>query len=164
MTIVTPSKWLADLVKESFLGKYRVEVINNGIDLDIFKPTKSDFRKKYNLEDKFIILGVASDWTNRKGLNYFIELSKVLEDKYKIVIIGVDNNKKNKLPSNIISLNRTNNAKELAEIYTSADVFINPTLADNSPTHNIDELPFGTPVIVSNSLGRVSTLVLQFCV
>lgn len=158
MTIVTPSKWLADLVKESFLGKYRVEVINNGIDLDIFKPTKSDFRKKYNLEDKFIILGVASDWTNRKGLNYFIELSKVLEDKYKIVIIGVDNNKKNKLPSNIISINRTNDAKELAEIYTSADVFINPTLEDNFPTTNIEALACGTPVITFNTGGSVESV------
>lgn len=158
MTIVTPSKWLADLVKESFLGKYRVEVINNGIDLDIFKPTQSNFRKKYNLEDKFIILGVASDWTNRKGLNYFIELSKVLEDKYKIVIIGVDNKKKDKLPSNIISINRTNNAKELAEIYTSADVFINPTLEDNFPTTNIEALACGTPVITFNTGGSVESV------
>ena len=158
MTIVTPSKWLADLVKESFLGKYRVEVINNGIDLDIFKPTQSNFRKKYNLEDKFIILGVASDWTNRKGLNYFIELSKVLEDKYKIVIIGVDNKKKNKLPSNIISINRTNDAKELAEIYTSADVFINPTLEDNFPTTNIEALACGTPVITFNTGGSVESV------
>ena len=38
MTIVTPSQWLADLVKQSYLKDYDVRVINNGIDLDVFKP------------------------------------------------------------------------------------------------------------------------------
>lgn len=153
MTIVTPSKWLANLVKESFLGKYPVEVINNGIDLDVFKPTESNFREKYNLQDKFIVLGVANVWGERKGLKYFIELSKELSDDYKVVIVGVNEKEKAKLPQNIVAITRTNNVKELAEIYTAADVFVNPTLEDNFPTTNLEAIACGTPVITFDTGG-----------
>ena len=158
MTIVTPSKWLANLVKESFLGKYPVEVINNGIDLDIFKPTESDFKEKYNLQDKFIVLGVASVWTERKGLKYFVELSKELNDDYKVVVVGVTEKQKKELPNNILAITRTNNVKELAEIYTVADVFVNPTLEDNFPTTNLEALACGTPVITFNTGGSVESI------
>ena len=158
MTIVTPSKWLANLVKESFLGKYPVEVINNGIDLTVFKPTKSNFREKYNLQDKFIVLGVASVWEERKGLKYFIELSKELSDDYKVVIVGVNEKQKKQLPENIIAITRTNNVKELVEIYTSADVFVNPTLEDNFPTTNLEAIACGTPVITFNTGGSAESI------
>lgn len=158
MTIITPSKWLANLVKESFLGKYPVEVINNGIDLDVFKPTESDFRERYDLNDKFIILGVTSVWGERKGLKYFIELSKKLNDKYKIVIVGVNEKQKKSIPKDIISISRTNDVKELAEIYTSADVFVNPTLEDNFPTTNLESLACGTPVITFNTGGSIECI------
>ena len=158
MTIVTPSKWLANLVKESFLGKYPVEVINNGIDLDVFKPTESDFRERYNLQDKFIILGVASVWEERKGLKYFIELSKELSADYKVVVVGVTEKQKKELPNNILAITRTNNVKELAEIYTAVDVFVNPTLEDNFPTTNLEALACGTPVITFNTGGSVESI------
>ena len=153
MTIVTPSKWLANLVKESFLGKYPVEVINNGIDLDIFKPTESNFREKYNLQDKFIVLGVASIWDERKGLKYFVELSKELSDDYKIVVVGVNEKQKKELPNNILAITRTNNIKELAEIYTVADVFVNPTLEEVLGMTNLEALACGTPVITFKTGG-----------
>lgn len=153
MTIVTPSKWLANLVKESFLGKYHVEVINNGIDLDVFKPTDSNFREKYNIEDKFVILGVASVWEERKGLKYFVELSKVLSKEYQIVIVGVNEKQKKELPKEIIAITRTNNVKELAKIYSSSDVFVNPTLEDNFPTTNLEALACGTPAITFDTGG-----------
>lgn len=158
MTIVTPSKWLANLVKESFLGKYDVEVINNGIDLDVFKPTESNFRERYNLQEKFIVLGVASVWDNRKGLKYFVELSKKLGDEYRIVVVGITEKQKKKLPNDIIAITRTNNVKELAEIYTAADVFVNPTLEDNFPTTNIEAIACGTPVITFNTGGSVEII------
>lgn len=153
MIIVTPSKWLANLVKESFLGKYPVEVINNGIDLEIFKPTKSNFRERYGLEDKFIVLGVASIWEERKGLKYFVELSEMLGDDYKIVVVGVNDKQKNGLPKNILAITRTNNVKGLAEIYTAVDVFVNPTLEDNFPTTNLEAIACGTPVITFDTGG-----------
>lgn len=148
LTIVTPSAWLADMVKQSFLNDYPVKVINNGIDLDVFKPTESGFRSKYNLENKKIVLGVAFDWGERKGLDVFVELSKRLpHKKYQIVLIGTDKAVDSLLPLDIISINRTNNQMELAEIYTAADVFVNPTREDTFPTVNIESLACGTPVI-----------------
>lgn len=159
MTIVTPSKWLADLVKQSYLKDYPVKVINNGIDLDIFKPTQSNFREKHNLKDKFIVLGVAFGWGKRKGLDVFVELSKRLDsNKYQIVLVGTDNNIDAQLPSNIISIHRTQNQVELAEIYTAADVFANPTREENYPTVNMESIACGTPVLTFRTGGSPESL------
>jgi len=153
MTIITPSKWLADLVSESFLKEYPVKVINNGIDLSVFKPTESDFRKKYSCEYKKIILGVALSWGKRKGLDVFVELSNRLSNEYQIVLVGTDDNTDKQLPDNIISIHKTANQTELAEIYTSADVFANPTREDTYPTVNIEAMACGAPVITFKTGG-----------
>ncbi|EHK2363928.1 glycosyltransferase [Clostridium perfringens] len=158
MTIVTPSKWLANLVKESFLTKYPIKVINNGIDLEIFKTTKSNFKEKYNLQNKIMILGVASVWTKKKGFDYFIELSKVLNDSFKVVMVGISEKQKARLPKNILAISRTNNAKELAEIYSAADIFINPTLEDNYPTTNLEAIACGTKVLTFDTGGARETI------
>lgn len=158
ITLVTPSKWLADLVKQSFLKEYEVIVINNDIDYSIFKPRKSDFRKKYNLEDKKIILGVANDWSNRKGFDDFIKLSNEIDDSIKIVMVGLNNSQLKMIPSNILGIQRTENAIQLAEIYTAADVYFNPTYADNYPTTNIEALACGTQVITYNTGGSTECI------
>ena len=161
LTIITPSQWLANLVKESFLNKYPIQVINNGIDLNVFKPTPSEFRKKYHLEEKKIILGVANVWDDRKGLDTFIGLSSKLNDNYQIVLVGVTEKQKNNFRSNIIGIKRTNNIKELAEIYSSADVFVNPTLDDNFPTVNLESIACGTPVITFDTGGSPESLTIK---
>ena len=153
MTIVTPSKWLGNLVNESFLKDYPVEVINNGIDLNIFKPTESNFREKHSLQDKKIVLGVAFGWGKRKGLDVFLELAKRLPSDYQIVLVGTDDGVDKELPSNIISIHRTANQTELAEIYTAADVFANPTREDTFPTVNMESLACGTPVVTFKTGG-----------
>lgn len=155
LTIVTPSEWLAGLVKQSFLKDYPVKVINNGIDLSVFKPTPSTFREKYGiLKNKFIVLGVAFGWGKRKGLDVFIELSKGLEqDKFQIVLVGTDEKVDKQLPKSIISIHRTQNQTELAEIYTAADLFVNPTREDNYPTVNMEAIACGTPVVTFDAGG-----------
>ncbi len=158
MTIVTPSGWLASLVKESYLKEYPVMVINNGIDLDIFKPTASDVREKYGLKNKFIVLGVAFSWEVRKGLDIFIKMAKRLDSRYQIVLIGTNHEIDKKLPKNIISIHRTANQRELAEIYTVADVFVNPTREENYPTVNMESIACGTPVITFNTGGSPEIL------
>jgi len=158
MHIVTPSQWLADLVKHSFLKDYPVEVIHNGIDLDVFQPTDSSFREKNTLQDKFIILGVASSWGRRKGLSYFLQLANDLDEKFRIVLVGLTHKQKANLPQSIIGVTRTNNVKELAELYSAADVFVNPTLEDNFPTVNLEALACGTPVITFNTGGSPEAL------
>lgn len=159
MTLVTPSQWLAGLVKESFLGDYPVQVIPNGIDTEVFKPTPSDFKKRYGLDGKFLILGVANVWGKRKGFDYFLDLSKYLSDDEIIVLVGLSDERIKNLPNNIIGIKRTNSAKELSEIYTAADVFFNPTLEDNYPTVNLEAQACGTYVITFDSGGAKETII-----
>ena len=153
LTLVTPSVWLKDLVKQSFLKDYPVKVINNGIDLNVFKPMDSNFRKENNLEDKKVVLGVAFDWGARKGLDVFIKLSKKLKDNYKIVLVGVDKQTAENLPENILTIERTNSQEELAKIYSMADVLVNPTREENYPTVNMEAIASGTPVITFKTGG-----------
>jgi glycosyltransferase involved in cell wall biosynthesis len=153
LTIVTPSQWLAGLVEQSFLGKYPVKVIHNGIDLSVFRQMESDFRKKHNLERKKLLLGVAFAWEERKGLDVFVELSRRLDSSYQIVLVGTNEDVDRLLPSNIVSIHRTHNQKELAEIYSVADVFVNPTREDTFPTVNLEALACGTPVITFKTGG-----------
>lgn len=147
LSIVSPSKWLSKQISQSFLKKNRVIVLNNGVDLNVFRPTNSSFRDKYNITDKFIILGVSNFWTKKKGLDYFIQLSKVLEKEEVIVLVGVSESQLSSLPMNIIAIQKTDNQIELAKIYTSADVFVNPTLEEVFGMTNIESLACGTPVI-----------------
>jgi glycosyltransferase involved in cell wall biosynthesis len=147
MTVITPSQWLADQVKQSFLREYPIKVIHNGIDLDVFYPKTSDFRARYGIENKFIVLGVAFGWGSRKGLDVFVELAKRLDSAYQIVLVGTDDAIDKQLPDGIISIHRTQNQTELAEIYSAADVFVNPTREENYPTTHMEALACGTPVI-----------------
>ncbi len=154
MTVVTPSQWLADLVKESFLRDYPVKVIHNGIDLSVFKPTESDFRQRQGIGERVMLLGVADSWEARKGLDVFVELSKRLDPaKYRIVLVGTNESVDKQLPDSILSVHRTQNQRELAEIYTAADLFVNPTREENYPTVNMESLACGTPVLTFRTGG-----------
>lgn len=153
ITLITPSKWLKGLVEQSFLKEYCVEVIYNGIDCNIYHHINTDFEKKYNLAQKYVILGVASEWTERKGLKDFIQLSKMLNDKYKIVLVGLSKKQINKLPDSIIGIERTSNIEELIGIYSRANIFFNPTYEDNFPTTNIESVACQTPVITYDTGG-----------
>ncbi len=154
LTLVTPSRWLADLVKSSFLKDYPVKVINNGIDLSVFKPTESDFRQRRQIGEKFMLLGVADSWGRRKGLDVFSTLAKTLDgSKYQIVLVGTDAESENLLPDNIICIPRTQNQQQLAEIYTAADLFVNPTREENYPTVNMESIACGTPVLTFKTGG-----------
>ena len=153
LTIVTPSQWLAGLVKESFLEDYPVKVVNNGINLEVFKPNQSDFRTRYALEGKKLLLGVSFEWGIRKGLDVFLELARCLPEDYRIILVGTDENVDKLLPENIISIHRTQNQRELAEIYCAADLFVNPTREENYPTVNMESLACGTPVLTFRTGG-----------
>ena len=155
MTIVTPSKWLARLTKKSFLSKFEVNVINNGIDTNVFRLKNVDtLKSKLGLENQIVLLGVSAEgFTGRKGLKYFVELANLLDKNYKIILIGVSDSEIKELPENILGIKRTNNIDQLAEYYSLADIFLNPTLEDNFPTTNLEALACGTPVITFNTGG-----------
>lgn len=158
MTVVTPSQWLAGLAKQSFLQAYPIMTINNGIDLSVFKPRKSGFREAHGLQDKKIVLGVALMWGTAKGIDVFIRLAATLPEDYRIVLIGTDDQVDALLPENIISIHRTQNQVELAEIYSAADVFVNPTREENYPTVNMEALACGTPVLTFQTGGSPEML------
>lgn len=159
LTIVTPSNWLANLTRQSFLNKYPVKLVYNGIDTSIFKPTESDFRKKSGISDNvYVLLGVALDWGRRKGIDVFVELAKRLGNNYQIVLVGTNESIDEKLPSEIISIHRTQNQYELVKLYSMADLFLNPTREDNFPTTNIEALSCGTPVIMFNTGGSPESI------
>ncbi len=153
VTVVTPSKWLAGLVKESFFKNAPVRVINNGIDLDTFKICGSDFKKKLGCQKEYLVLGVAYEWGKSKGLDVFIELSKRLPERYKIVLVGTNDAVDKELSENIISIHKTDDQKQLAEIYSAADVFVNPTRQEVFGLVNIEALACGTPVVMFNTGG-----------
>ena len=153
LSIVCPSNWLANIVRESFLKKNELKVIPNGVNLEVFKYTNSDLRIMHHCEDKFIILGVSSVWNNSKGLDVFCELASRLDSTYQIILVGTNNKIDSVLPSNIISIHKTQNQEELAEYYSIADLFLNPTRADNYPTVNLEAITCGTPVMTFNTGG-----------
>ncbi|MDM8209867.1 glycosyltransferase [Mediterraneibacter glycyrrhizinilyticus] len=159
LTVVTPSKWLAGLVKESFLKECPVVVINNGINLNDFKPTNSNIRKNYGLEKKKIVLGVSSSWSECKGLDVFIQIAGKLPADYQIILVGLNKNQLNSLPKNIIGIQKTDSVTELAGFYSEANVFVNPTYEDNYPTTNLEAIACGTPVITYETGGSVEAVI-----
>ncbi len=155
LTIITPSDWLNKLVKKSFFKDYDVVTINNGINLNLFKPTIDlNIKQKYNIpENKKILLGVASIWEERKGLNDFIKLSNKISDDFVIVLVGLNKKQIKSLNKNIIGIERTENQLELVKIYSVATWFLNLTYEDNYPTVNLEAIACGTPVITYNTGG-----------
>jgi glycosyltransferase involved in cell wall biosynthesis len=161
MTIVPVSYWLGEQVKKSFLNKYPINVIQNGTDINIFHPVADteSIKKKYNIENKFIILGVAGIWEDRKGFNDFAELNNMIDHEiFKIVLVGLNRKQITKLPKKINGIERTENVNELAALYSAADVFLNPTCEDTFPTTNIESLACGTPVITYRTGGSVESV------
>lgn len=145
LTVVTPSRWLAGYARESYLGEYPVQVIPNGIALDKFHPVDQGLRRKLGFEGKYILLGVASMWEERKGYAYFEQLADRLPDDYQIILIGLSKRKMKKLHPKIHGVMRTNSMEELAEYYSMADAYVNTTLEDTFPTTNLEALACGTP-------------------
>jgi glycosyltransferase involved in cell wall biosynthesis len=151
--IVTVSDWLKEETKQSFFEEKEVRRIYNGIDTDVFKPTKcSETYRKYNIpDDKTIVLGVASLWEERKGLSDFVSLFEALPSSFKIVLVGLNKKQAETIPSGIIKIERTNNIDELAELYSAADVYVNPSLAETFGMTTAEALSCGTPSIVYNT-------------
>ena len=156
--LVCVSKWLDNELKASFLKDIPSRVIYNGIDTSVFKPSSGNFRIKYNVGDKRIVLGVASTWDTRKGLADFIELSKILDERYKIVLVGLNDKQKASLPDNMIGIGRTDGPKELAGIYSASNVFFNASVEETFGLPNVESLACGTPVVAYNCTGIPETM------
>lgn len=153
LTIVTPSKWLAELVKKSILYQYPVVVIHNGIDTTKFYPMENDFKKHYGIDDKIMLLGVATAWDEMKGYSDYLKVADILGNRYQVVLVGLTPVQIKKLPNNIIGIERTNSVKELVYIYSAADVLLNLSYCENFPTVNLEAAACGAQVITYDSGG-----------
>ena len=160
LTIVTPSEWLGDIVKQSYLGGYPSLVINNGIDLDVFKYYEDNVKESListsekigRCSDK-IVLAVSSGWSKRKGFDYLIEIAKKLKKDYQLVVVGINDGMAKQLPSDVICLSDVSNQTELAKVYSATDVFINPTMEEAFGLVNLEALACGVPVVTFRSGG-----------
>lgn len=154
LTLVPVSDWLASFLKDSFLNKCNIRTIHNGVDLEKFWPMDgARLRTMHQLDGKFVVLGVASPWNTRKGLDDFCKLCSFLSNDYAIILVGVSQTQIRKLPEGVIGISRTESQRELAEYYSMADVFVNMTYLDNFPTVNLEALACGTPVITYRTGG-----------
>ena len=149
LTIIACSEWIANFVRQSFLKDKPIYVINNGVDLNVFKDSENlDTNKK-----SFHVLAVSNVCNKDKGFDDILKLREILSNEYEITIVGVAKQQLNSLPQGIAGIERTQNVHELVALYSKADVFINPTYADNFPTVNLEALACGTPVITYRTGG-----------
>lgn len=157
--LAAPSEWIGNLAKQSFMKNTEVQVIYNGIDTKVFYPRNSNFREKHGIGNRHLILGVANVWDKRKGLNVFKKLACDLGNKYFVIVVGgYQSGEENFQADNFLHINRTYNQDELAEIYSCADIFVNPTLEEVFGLVNAEALACGTPVVTYKTGGTTEVI------
>lgn len=153
LTLVPVSEFLAAKVRKSMLGNCNIQVIHNGIDLDVFRPSAPKAARQ-------TVLGAAAPWMKEKGLYDFYELRKLLpREEWDIVLVGLKPKEIAALPAGIRGLERTEDTAELARLYSAATVFVNPTHQDNYPTVDLEAMACGTPVAAYRTGGVAEAIV-----
>ncbi|HTO14683.1 MAG TPA: glycosyltransferase [Edaphocola sp.] len=160
LTIVSVSQWMDNLVRQSFLSNQKMEVIKNGIDLNIFKPKNNTqiIKRQLSIENKFVILGVAAVWTKSKGLNDFLKLFNLIDEGIIIVLVGLSQDQVQNLPKGIIGIQKTENVEHLVDLYSLSDLYLNLTYNDTFPLTNLEALACGTPVLTYKTGGSVEAV------
>jgi len=157
--LVTPSIWLREQVKSSILKNMKIRVIPNGIDTDQFVQKETNIKKKLGIQDKIVLLGVSSVWHKYKGLYDFYRLNEIIDrKKYVIVLVGLDEKQRKKIPEGILALPKTTSIKQLVDYYNMADIFINLTYCDVFGMVNLEALSCNTPVITYDTGGTPETV------
>ena len=151
LVLVPVSYWLENEVKQSFFRNHQVVPILNGVDINSFKPLKqTNVRERYRIGDRFMLVGLATAWSARKGLKDYLELSKHISDDEVIVLVGLRKKQIENLPKNIIGIERTSNVQELAELYSTADIVLNLSYEETFGLTTVEGFACGTPGIVYN--------------
>ena len=159
LTIVPVSEWIKGEMEKSFFKEYPFQVIHNGINTEVFKPLPTqEVKSKYGLEGKHILLGVAALWHPEKGVDDLLQLASMLREDEVIVMVGVDGKLQKRLPWNMVGIRRTENIRQMAELYSAADAFVNPTWQDNYPTVNLEAIACGTPVVTYRTGGSIEAV------
>ncbi|MBR4456507.1 MAG: glycosyltransferase [Solobacterium sp.] len=159
MVIVTPSRWLKEEASQSFLNRYEICTIPNGIDINTFTPRDSSFRAAHQLEGRYVILAAAGSWYKEKGTEDLIRLSNRLPEGSDLVVVGASGSFAQKLKGeHVLVLPRTESAEELAEIYSASDIFVNLTQEDTFPTVNLEAQACGCPILTYAAGGSTETV------
>ena len=157
MTLVSCSKWLDGEISKSMLKDKKHIVINNSINLNNFYYEKTNIAEKYNIKDKKIILAVSNVWTKQKGFEEYLKLASFLDNSWVIVMVGLSKQQINKLPANIIGIQRVD-VNQLRQWYSNSTVFVNLTLEENYPTVNLEAKACGLPIITYDTGGSKEML------
>lgn len=159
LSIVTPCHWLKGKVEDSFLKEHPVRVITNGVNRQVFRPVDgTGLRDRHGITAKHVVLAVAAEWDERKGLRYLLETANELGEEYQVVALGLSKAQIAALPTYVLGLEATGSVEELAMWYSLADCLANPTMEDNMPMVNLEALACGTPVAVFQTGGCVEAI------
>ncbi len=150
VTLVPVSNWVASKLEDSFLGEYPIKVIHNGVDVDLFHPRDMATKQAFGIKSKYVLLGVASPWSEMKGFDDYMLLRERLSDEYTIVMVGLTHKQIEKLPDGIVGIERTQDQEELANYYSMADVVLNLSYQETFGMTTVEGLACGTPGIVYN--------------
>lgn len=158
LTVTGVSEWIASEARRTFLKDTKVVTIHNGVDLNVFKPTPSDFRQRLGLEGKYVILGPASKWLSDVNKEVLDKFTKLMHPDEVLLLFGVDVQDTSNLPKNVITYGYTKNREELAQLYTMADVFVNCTREESLSLINIEAQACGTPVVTFDATATPETV------
>ncbi len=158
LTVVGVSQWIADEAERTFFKDKKVCTIYNGVDTDFFTPTSSDFREKYGLQNKFVILGAANKWLSPINAETLKMVTEKLSDDCVLVIIGCTEKQKSGLPDNVLPLGYISDRDELRKMYSMADVFANCTREESLSLINVEAQSCGTPVVTYRNTGAQETV------
>lgn len=156
LILIPVSEWMADSVRKTYLAKYPITTIHNGINTTVFTPidNHSEVCQRYGIDEhKIVVLGLSNIWSKRKGFEDMLRLSALLPENYQMVLVGLNKHQMEHLPDGIIGLYRTDSVTDLQHLYAMAIALVNPTWSDNFPTTNIESLACGTPVITYRTGG-----------
>ncbi len=151
--LTVPSAWLKEQASMSFLKDTDCRLIANGVDLDVFRPEASSFREEHSLEGKTLVMACSSIWTQRKGLDELIRLSHEMPEGSVLCVVGVSPSQIRKFDPETICVKRTDSVRELAGIYSSADLFVNPTWEESFSLVNVEAQACGCPVVTYKAGG-----------
>lgn len=154
LTIVAVSDWLACMMKQSFFKNRSIEVIHNGVDVDVFKPVHSNCLDKYSLQNVKYVIAVASTWTAAKGLDDYFKISKILSNDIKIVLVGLSIHQIKSLPEGIIGIPCTQNQLELVHLYSGAQALVSLSRSETFGLTIAEALACGTPAIVYDNTAQ----------
>ena len=154
LTVVSNSDWVKSQVEQSFLKNKMIIRIYNGVDAHTFRPcgNREQVRERYGIDkEKFVILGVSSVWKAEKGLDTFLTLAQRLPEDCSLVMVGLSQAQLQQLPEGIVGIEKTESTEALAELYSAADVLLNPSREETFGMVAAEAMACGTPVIVADT-------------